>query len=155
MRRVLTQALVVGLLAASMGAAPVGKNSSGSKVASRTSPKATKPYQVGRASWYGKQFDGRSTASGETYNMFHLTAAHRELPLGTRIKVTNLRNGKWAIVRVNDRGPFILDRVIDLSYAAAEVLQFRERGLERVRIDVVARPATDSLTASLTASLMD
>lgn len=138
MRRVLTQGLVVLLLAAGLGAAPVGKNNSGSKVASRT--RQATPYQIGRASWYGKQFDGRSTASGEPYDMFQLTAAHRQLPLGTEVKVTNLHNGRWVVVRVNDRGPVVPGRIIDLSYAAAQMLQFREKGLQKVRLDVVHAP---------------
>jgi len=92
---------------------------------------------VGRASWYGKQFHGRTTASGELYDMFQFTAAHRYLPLGTWVKVTNLRNGRWIMVRVNDRGPVPESRIIDLSYGAASMLEFRQKGVERVRLDVV------------------
>lgn len=88
------------------------------------------------ASWYGKQFHGRATASGEDFDMFELTAAHRQLPLGTYVKVTNLRNGKSIVVRVNDRGPYVGDRVIDLSYSAARMLSFRS-GIERVRLDII------------------
>lgn len=99
------------------------------------------PYQVGKASWYGKYFHGRTTANGETYDMFQFTAAHRELPMGTWLKVTNLRTGKWIIVRVNDRGPYVGQRIIDLSYGAAQMLGFRERGLEKVRLDII-RPDT-------------
>jgi rare lipoprotein A len=95
-----------------------------------------KPYQVGSASWYGKQFHGRTTASGEDFDMFEFTAAHRKLPLGTFVKVTNLKNGKWIIVRVNDRGPYVGDRIMDLSYSAARMLNFRD-GVERVRIDLI------------------
>ena len=98
--------------------------------------KAAKPYQVGNASWYGKQFHGKTTASGEDFDMFELTAAHRQLPLGTEVKVTNLRNGKSIVVRVNDRGPYVGDRVIDLSYSAARMLSFRS-GVEKVRIDLI------------------
>lgn len=93
--------------------------------------------QVGNASWYGKAFHGRPTASGEDYDMFQLTAAHRSLPLGTYVKVTNLRNGKWAVLKVNDRGPFVGNRILDVSYGAAQVLNFRGRGIERVRVEVV------------------
>ena len=99
-----------------------------------------KPYQVGVASWYGKQFHGRTTASGEDFDMFELTAAHRELPLGTLVKVTNLRNGKSVVVRVNDRGPYVEGRIMDLSYSAARMINFRD-GVERVRLDVV-KPQT-------------
>jgi peptidoglycan lytic transglycosylase len=101
--------------------------------ASKAEPK---PYQVGMASWYGKQFHGRATASGEGFDMFELTAAHRQLPLGTQVKVTNLRNGKSIVVRVNDRGPYVGDRVIDLSYSAARLLSFRS-GVEKVRLDLI------------------
>jgi len=95
-----------------------------------------KPYQVGAASWYGKQFHGKTTASGEDFDMFEFTAAHRKLPLGTFVKVTNLKNGKWIIVRVNDRGPYVGNRIMDLSYSAARMLNFRD-GVERVRIDLI------------------
>lgn len=110
---------------------------SGSAKASRTEPK---PYQIGIASWYGKQFHGRTTASGEDFDMFELTAAHRQLPLGTHVKVTNLRNGKWIVVRVNDRGPYVEGRIMDLSYGSARMLGFRS-GIERVRLDVL-KPET-------------
>jgi rare lipoprotein A (peptidoglycan hydrolase) len=98
---------------------------------------AHRPYQVGRASWYGKHFHGRKTASGERYDMFQFTAAHKRLPLGTYVKVTNLRNDRWVIVRVNDRGPVPQSRIIDLSYGAAQILGMRADGVERVRLDIV------------------
>ena len=99
------------------------------------------PYQVGKASWYGKHFHGKKTASGEAYNMYQFTAAHPALPLGTVVKVTNLRNGLWVIVRVNDRGPVPKSRIIDLSYGAAQILRLRTAGVERVRLDVIEPPA--------------
>ena len=142
MRRVLAIILAAGLIVATMGAAPVPN---GSKAVDTPA----KPYQIGRASWYGKPFHGRTTANGETYNMFHFTAAHRQLPLGTWVKVTNLRNGKWILVRVNDRGPVPETRIIDLSYAVAQLLEFRERGIERVRLDIV-KPETMAATHNLT-----
>ena len=86
----------------------------------KSSKAELKPYQVGSASWYGKQFHGKTTASGEDFDMFEFTAAHRKLPLGTFVKVTNLKNGKWIIVRVNDRGPYVGNRIMDLSYSAEE-----------------------------------
>ena len=107
-----------------------------------------KPYQVGKASWYGKSFDGKTTASGEPYDMFQFTAAHRQLPLGTWVRVTNLRNGRWVIVRINDRGPMPENRIIDLSYGAATILEFRQKGLERVRLDVVS-PETIAMAEGL------
>ena len=141
MRRVLTSILAIGVIVATMGAGPV----QGSSKALKT---PAKPYQIGRASWYGKPFHGRTTANGETYNMFQFTAAHRQLPLGTWVKVTNLRNGKWIMVRVNDRGPVPQNRIIDLSYAVAQLLEFRERGTERVRLDIV-NPETMAATHNL------
>ena len=97
----------------------------------------TKPYQVGRASWYGSLFQGKATASGEDYDMYRYTAAHRALPLGTFAKVTNLKNSKFVIVRINDRGPVTPGRIIDLSYSAARRLEMHQNGLQKVRIDVV------------------
>lgn len=102
------------------------------------------PYEVGRASWYGKAFHGKKTASGETYNMFQFTAAHPDLPLGTYVRVTNVRNRRWVIVRVNDRGPVPESRIIDLSYGAAQMLGLRAHGVERVRLDLVQPPAIAS-----------
>jgi rare lipoprotein A len=96
-----------------------------------------KPYQIGTASWYGDYFQGRPTASGEPYNMYDLTAAHPTLPLGSFVRVTNLRNGRAVVVRINDRGPVVPGRIIDLSYNTARVLQFKSQGLQRVRLDVV------------------
>ena len=84
--------------------------------------------EIGIASWYGKKFHGRLTAMGETYDMFELTAAHKALPLPTVVKVTNLDNGRSIIVRVNDRGPFHDDRLIDLSWGAARGAWLREPG---------------------------
>jgi rare lipoprotein A len=94
-------------------------------------------YQIGRASWYGEELQGQQTASGEDYDMNQLTCAHRSLPLGSLIRVTNLRNHKTVVVRVNDRGPMPQSRVIDLSYAAARFLGFSSRGTAPVRLDLV------------------
>jgi rare lipoprotein A len=93
--------------------------------------------QQGVASWYGPGFHGKKTASGETYDMHHLTAAHNVLPLHTTVKVTNLDNGKEVLVRINDRGPFVDDRVIDLSLSAALGLGMVKPGTAPVRITVV------------------
>lgn len=106
------------------------------------------PYQVGTASWYGEYFEGKPTASGEPYNMYDLTAAHMTLPLGTLVKVTNLRNRRSVIVRINDRGPIVPGRIIDLSYNAACVLKFDRKGVQRVRIDVLPR-TDDAVTMAL------
>lgn len=93
-------------------------------------------YQVGVASYYGKKFHGRKTANGEVFNMYKLTAAHRVLPLGTRVKVTNLKNGRWVEVKVNDRGPFIEGRILDLSFAAALELEMVKQGTAKVMIEI-------------------
>ena len=91
----------------------------------------------GEASWYGPNFHGKKTASGEIYDMYELTAAHKELPLGTTCIVTNLENDKSVTVRINDRGPFVKGRVIDLSYAAAKVIDMVDSGTARVRVEVL------------------
>ena len=93
--------------------------------------------QTGIASWYGPEFHGKSTSSKEIYDMNDLTAAHKTLPLGTFVMVTNLSNGRAVTVRINDRGPFAKDRVIDLSYAAAKALDMIGPGTAPVRIDVL------------------
>lgn len=101
-------------------------------------------YQVGRASWYGRQFQGRKTASGERFDMNALTCAHRSLPLGSWIRVTNLVNHRTTFVRVTDRGPIVASRVLDLSYAAAQKLGFM--GTSEVKIEPVQ--ANDSNMAN-------
>ncbi len=135
----LTIALFVGLGAAQRPAkfqrsdrATVSGNVGAPAVAARPNP-----YQVGTASWYGEYFEGKPTASGEPYNMYELTAAHPTLPLGTMVRVTNLRNRQAVIVRINDRGPVVPRRIIDVSYSAARILQFQTQGLQRVRLDLV------------------
>lgn len=90
--------------------------------------------EVGMASYYADRFHGRTTASGERYDRQALTAAHRRLPFGTRVKVTRLDDGRMVIVRINDRGPFVRGRVIDLSYAAAKKLDMLRRGVVKVRV---------------------
>jgi len=152
MRGRIAHGLASVLLVVSLGAAQ-GPTSSGSKetqgtisrhdgtvaqTATPTKPKLHAPYQVGTASWYGSYFDGRTTASGEPYNMFDLTAAHPTLPLGSWVRVTNLHNGRRIYVRINDRGPIVPGRIIDLSYGAAEALHFKSKGLQRVRLDLAS-----------------
>ena len=94
---------------------------------------------IGKASWYGSDFHGRLTASGEVYDMGGLTAAHRRLPFGRQVKVTNLHNGKSVIVRINDRGPYKFGRIIDLSYAAAKRLKMVKKGIVLVKIELLSR----------------
>jgi rare lipoprotein A len=96
--------------------------------------------EVGMASWYGIERQGKPTASGEMFDKDRLTAAHRKLPLGTMIRVTNLQNLESTLLRINDRGPGIRGRVIDVSWAAAKELGFLSAGLARVEIDVVSYP---------------
>lgn len=93
--------------------------------------------EEGMASWYGPKFHGKKTANGEIYNMHDLTAAHRVLPLPSIVKVTNLENNRHIIVRINDRGPFAKDRVIDLSKKAAEILGFKNQGTTKVRVELM------------------
>ncbi len=97
--------------------------------------------QYGIASWYGKKFHGNPTASGEIYDMYQLTAAHRTLPLGTFVMVTNLENNRSVEVKINDRGPFVKGRIIDLSYAGARSIDMVEKGTARVKVVVLRRSA--------------
>ncbi len=96
--------------------------------------------QKGIASWYGKKFHGRPTSNGETYDMYAMTAAHKTLPLGVEVRVVNKRNGKSIVVRINDRGPFIAGRIIDLSYTAAKELDVVEPGTAPVEIVALGYP---------------
>jgi len=104
----------------------------------------TGPGEIGIASWYGNEFHGRPTSSGEIFDTNDMTAAHRTLPFGTHVMVTNLDNDRSVVVRINDRGPFVRGRVIDLSYAAARVLGMIGPGTARVRLEVLrgAAPPT-------------
>src|SRR5271165_3370649 len=150
MRRRVGQALALAAIV-TFGAAPgpaspwsPNNQPAGPKVAVPVFRTNARPYQVGTASWYGEYFEGRPTASGEPYNMYDLTAAHPTLPLGTLVRVTNLRNHRTVVVRVNDRGPIVPGRIIDVSYSAAKVLKFQGQGIQRVRLDVISarRPPT-------------
>src|SRR5579862_590368 len=151
MRGSIARGLASVLLVVSLGAAQ-GPTSSGSKdtqsanprnsaksslAGSQAAPTHHQPYQVGTASWYGEYFEGKATASGEPYNMYDLTAAHPTLPLGSWVRVTNLHNGRVVYVRINDRGPIVPGRIIDLSSSAATALHFADKGLQRVRVDIV------------------
>ncbi len=94
---------------------------------------------TGIASWYGRRFMGKKTASGEIFDPEKMTAAHRRLPMGTIIKVTNLKNGREIVVRINDRGPYIPGRIIDLSRAAARQMDMIKRGLAPVRMEIIGK----------------
>jgi len=104
-------------------------------------PNVTAYDKSGIASWYGRDFHGKRTANGEIYDMHALSAAHKTLPLPTLVRVTNLDNGRTVIVRVNDRGPFVKERLIDLSYAAARQLGYADRGTAHVRVQTLDMPA--------------
>jgi rare lipoprotein A len=107
-------------------------------------------FQIGKATWYGAKFNGRKTADGETYDMYAMTCAHRTLPLGSWVRVTNLKNSKSAFLRVNDRGPVPLNRILDLSYAAAQKLGMG--GLAKVRVEEV-NPTDPALAEQMVAQL--
>ena len=100
--------------------------------------------EEGIASWYGKKFHGRKTSNGETYDMYAMTAAHKTLPLGVFVQVDNLRNGKTTVVRVNDRGPFVAGRIIDLSYSAASRLGVVGPGTAPVRVTALGYQQMDN-----------
>ena len=106
---------------------------------SRQSAQPKNNRKQGMASWYGNGFSGRRTANGETFNPGQLTAAHRTLPFGTKVRVTNLRNGRSVVVRINDRGPHTRGRVIDLSTGAARLIGVLQSGLAPVAIEVLGR----------------
>ena len=146
MLRVLSQASLVLLLTAALGAAPGNKMTPDSNqgIPGQTQddikPIPARKFQVGRASWYGRLFQYHKTASGEPYDMHDFTAAHRTLPLGSWVKVTNLKNDKSVMVRINDRGPVLKSRILDLSYGAAMILGIGDQGIAKVRLDVIETP---------------
>lgn len=147
MRGHIAHTLAAVLMVVSLGAAQRPTRSESAKTGGRTAvvpgkAARTKAYQIGTASWYGSYFQGKATASGEPYDMYDLTAAHPSLPLGSWVRVTNLRNGRAVVVRINDRGPIVPGRIIDLSYNTARVLRFDSKGLQRVRLDVVSNKKT-------------
>src|SRR6516164_4093302 len=146
MLRVLNQAAVALLFATALGAAP-GNNKtpdSNQGIPGQTrdaiKPVPTRKFQVGKASWYGRLFQHKITASGEPYDMHDFTAAHRTLPLGSWVKVTNLKNDKSVMVRINDRGPVAKGRILDLSYGAAMILGMDGDGIAKVRLDLIETP---------------
>jgi rare lipoprotein A len=146
MLRVLNQAAVVLGLATALGAAPDNNKTPDSnqgipgQTQEAIQPIPTRKFQVGKASWYGRLFQHKKTASGELYDMHDFTAAHRTLPIGSWVKVTNLTNEKSVMVRINDRGPWAKSRILDLSYGAAMILGIRDAGVAKVRLDVIETP---------------
>jgi rare lipoprotein A (peptidoglycan hydrolase) len=116
---------------------PNGSSRSSSESAKEGSHEGKVLTMEGIASYYADEFNGKKTADGETYDMYKMTAAHRTLPFGTKVKVTNLANNRSIIVRINDRGPFKMDRIIDLSYAAAIQLGMKGTGTAKVKLEVL------------------
>jgi rare lipoprotein A len=106
--------------------------------AASASVRTDSPFEHGDASWYGAPFHGRLASNGEIYDMYKLTAAHRTLPFNTVVRVTNLTNGKSTVVRITDRGPFVGNRIIDLSYAAAQEIDSIGPGVVPVRLDILS-----------------
>jgi rare lipoprotein A len=152
MLRVLSQVAVTMVFATALGAAPgnstpdskqqraPGQIQDTEKPIETVKPIKARKFQVGKASWYGRIFQHKQTASGEPFDMYQFTAAHRTLPLGSWIKVTNLKNDRSVVVRINDRGPILKSRIIDLSYSAAKMLGMGHDGVDPVRLDVVETP---------------
>jgi len=144
MLRVLSPVAATLLFATALGAAPGNSTPDSQKGAPgqiqehKQSRQKKAKAEVGKASWYGRIFQHKKTASGEPYDMFDLTAAHRTLPIGSWVMVTDLKTDRSVVVRINDRGPVAPNRVIDLSYEAAKILGMH--GVDRVRLDVLPTP---------------
>lgn len=125
---------------------PIGSSDDDESASANATPqvkKNAKPIytEVGMASWYGPPYHNRKAANGEIYDMHQLTAAHKTLPLNSIVRVTNIKTGESVLVRINDRGPFIGDRVIDLSMAAAKQVSVYRAGLAKVKVEVLSAPA--------------
>ena len=147
MLRVLSQAAAVLVFTTALGAAPGNSTPDSRQGAPGQTQDTIKPHpstlrkvQVGKASWYGRVFQHKQTASGEPYDMFQFTAAHRTLPLGCWVKVTDLKTARSVVVRINDRGPVTKSRIIDLSYGAAKMLDMSKHGVDMVRLDLIETP---------------
>jgi rare lipoprotein A len=142
MLRVLSQAAAVLVFTTALGAAPgnstpESRQGTPGQTQDATPPFKTRKLQVGKASWYGRLFQHKQTASGEPYDMYQFTAAHRTLPLGSWVQVTDLKTNRSVVVRINDRGPVTKNRVIDLSYSAAKMLDIGQSGVHPVRLDLI------------------
>ena len=142
MLRVLSQAAAMLVFATALGAAPgnstpESRQGTPGQTQETIEPFKTRKLQVGKASWYGRIFQHKQTASGEPYDMYQFTAAHRTLPLGSWVQVTDLKTNRSVVVRINDRGPVPKNRIIDLSYSAAKMLEIGDRGVHPVRLDLI------------------
>lgn len=144
---IVTLLAALGLTASASDPAVREKNSAKDPV---QHGKGRRWYQIGTASWYGRYFQGKKTANGETYDMYGLTCAHRSLPLGSWIRVTNLKNRKSVFVRVNDRGPVPDNRIVDLSYGAAKAVGIS--GVAKVKLEKL-RPGDPEMAKQLIAQL--
>lgn len=134
--------------ASTSGATPANPNPSGPPPAiEHQAPIPGQYVEEGVASWYGVPFNGRRTSNGEIYDMHTFTAAHRTLPFNTVVRVTNMRNGKQTEVRINDRGPFVANRIIDLSMAASEAIEMIGTGTAQVRLEIVSETANPTTGA--------
>lgn len=141
MLRVLSPVAATLVFATALSAAPGNSTPDSRKGTPRqTQEKPSHPRkpEVGKASWYGRIFQSHRTASGEPYDMYQFTAAHRTLPIGSWVKVTDLKTDRSVVVRINDRGPVARNRIIDLSYGAAKMLSMK--GVDQVRLDVLQTP---------------
>lgn len=143
MRKMVIGCAVAALLALSASSLASPPASVATRGAAATQPIV----EVGVASWYGEERQGNLTANGEVFDMNGLTAAHRDFPMGTKVKVTNLLNRKSVTLRINDRGPGIRGRIIDVSMAAAKSLGFLRSGLVTVQVEVVSLPKPKALSA--------
>jgi rare lipoprotein A len=128
-----------GVVTTAPAAAPINPQATQKLPAAKSTILAQTANKGGRASWYGPGFHGKRTANGERFNQNDLTAAHRHLPFGTKVKVTNVHNGRSVVVRINDRGPFSRGRVIDLSKAAARLIGVFQSGSAPVLLEVLGR----------------
>ena len=142
MLRVLSQTAAVLVFTTALGAAPgnstpESRQGTPGQTQDTIKPFKTRKLQVGKASWYGRIFQHKRTASGEPYDMYQFTAAHRTLPLGSWVQVTDLKTNRSVVVRINDRGPVPKNRIIDLSYSAAKMLEIGDRGVHPVRLDLI------------------
>lgn len=145
-----TLLVALGITASASDPSIPANPAASAKSADKSPVKPRRWYQVGTASWYGRYFQGKQTANGESYDMNALTCAHRSLPLGTWLRVTNLKNRKSIFVRVNDRGPMPEDRIIDLSYGAAKAVGIT--GLAKVKLEKL-RPGDPEMAKQLIAQL--
>lgn len=134
MKKILT---VLMMLTMSFSMIAATKKTTVKKTSGTKKTVSSKVYQTGTASFYGGKWHGKKTANGEIFNTYSLTAAHKTLPFNNRVRVTNLNNGKSVIVRINNRGPYIKGRIIDLSTAAFTAIESKNKGIARVKLEIV------------------